>query len=179
MDTAPGIDSTGDAPGPLGLGELVRADWAANRHNAKGRLVTALFRLAVVARGNGAKPWWGLPVLVLYRLVVDWGLGVELPPSVQAGPGLGIWHGTGLVVHANVRLGSGVTLRHGTTLGAQRDEFDAPAPVLGDGVDVGAGAIVLGDVTVGDGAVIGAGSVVVHDVPAGATVVGNPARVIS
>jgi serine acetyltransferase len=63
-------------------------------------------------------------------------------------------------------------------LGAREDGPDAAAPVLGDRVDVGAGAIVLGALTVGDDAVIGAGSVVVHDVAAGTTVVGNPARVV-
>ena len=81
-------------------------------------------------------------------------------------------------MHANVRLGCDVTLRHNTTLGARGEAVDAPAPVVGDRVDVGAGAIVLGDLKVGDDAVIGAGAVVVHDVPAGATVVGNPARVL-
>jgi serine acetyltransferase len=119
-----------------------------------------------------------VPILAVYRVVVDWVLGVELPPSVVAGPGLRIWHGTGLVVHANVRLGADVTLRHNTTLGAKGEAHDAPAPVIGDRVDVGAGAIVLGDLTVGDDAVVGAGAVVVDDVPAGATVVGNPARVL-
>jgi putative colanic acid biosynthesis acetyltransferase WcaB len=162
----------------LGLGALLRADLAANRGNAKGRVVVTCFRLAGAARGSGRPRLWAVPVLVLYRLVVDWTMGIDLPPTLQAGPGLRIWHGTGLVVHANVRLGRDVTLRHGTTLGATGDEIDAPAPVLGDGVDVGAGAIVLGDLTVGAGAVIGAGSVVVGDVPAGATVVGNPARVL-
>jgi serine acetyltransferase len=165
--------------GQLGFGALLRADLAANRGNAKGRLVVTSYRAAAAVRGTGRPPLWALPVLAIHRLLVDWVLGVELPPSVVAGPGLRIWHGTGLVVHANVRLGSDVTLRHNTTLGAKGEAHDAPAPVIGDRVDVGAGAIVLGAVTVGDDAVVGAGAVVVDDVPAGATVVGNPARVLS
>ena len=162
----------------LGLGALLRADLAANRGNAKGRVVVACFRVASAARGAGRPPLWAVPLLALYRVLVDWMMGIDLPPSVGAGPGLRIWHGTGLVVHANSRLGADVTLRHGTTLGAREDGPDAPAPVLGDRVDVGAGAIVLGALTIGDDAVIGAGSVVVHDVAAGTTVVGNPARVV-
>ena len=171
------MDTTASGAAANGLGALVRADLAANRGNPKGRVVVVLFRVASAARARGGR-LVAAPVLVLYRLVADWVLGVELPPSVQAGPGLAVWHGTGLVVHANTRLGAQVTLRHNTTLGAKGDAIDAPAPVLGDRVDVGAGAIVLGELTVGDDAVIGAGAVVVDDVPAGATVVGNPARVL-
>jgi serine acetyltransferase len=162
-----------------GLGQILRADLAANRGNPKGRVVVTAFRLAHHVRGAGRTPWWALPVIALYRLVVDWVLGVEIPPRVQAGPGLCVWHGTGLVVHANVRMGSGVLLRHSTTIGALSDEVDAPAPTLGDRVNVGAGAIILGPHHIGDDAVIGAGAVVVADVPAGATVVGNPARILS
>lgn len=172
------MDVVDGATGQLGLGPTLRADLAANSGNPKGRFVVAAFRLAAAARGSGRPPLWSIPVLLAYRLVVDWVMGVDLPPSVEAGPGLRIWHGTGLVVHANVRLGCDVTLRHNTTLGARGEAVDAPAPVVGDRVDVGAGAIVLGDLKVGDDAVIGAGAVVVHDVPAGATVVGNPARVL-
>ena len=58
------------------------------------------------------------------------------------------------------------------------EAVDAPAPILGDRVNVGAGAIILGDHKIGDDAVIGAGAVVIDDVPVGATVVGNPARVL-
>jgi serine acetyltransferase len=173
------MDGVQDMSGRPGLGALLRADLAANRGNAKGMVVLVGYRVAAAVRGTGRRPLWAVPILAVYRVVVDWVLGVELPPSVVAGPGLRIWHGTGLVVHANVRLGADVTLRHNTTLGAKGEAHDAPAPVLGDRVDVGAGAIVLGDLTVGDDAVVGAGAVVVDDVPAGATVVGNPARILA
>ncbi len=173
------MDGVQDNSERLGLGGLLRADLAANRGNTKGRVVVASYRIAAAVRGTGRPRVWALPVLALHRLLVEWVLGVELPPSVVAGPGLRVWHGTGLVVHANSRLGADVTLRHNTTLGAKGEAPDAPAPVLGDRVDVGAGAIVLGALHIGDDAVIGAGAVVVDDVPAGATVVGNPARVLS
>lgn len=163
----------------LRFGELLRADLAANRGNAKGRIVVTSYRIAAAVRGTGRPRLWAVPALALHRVVVDWILGIELPPSVTAGPGLRVWHGTGLVVHSNVRLGSDVTLRHNTTLGAKNEAHDAPAPVVGDRVDVGAGAIVLGALHIGDDAVIGAGAVVVDDVPAGATAVGNPARILS
>lgn len=165
-----------------GLLGTVRADWAANSGNPKGRLVVSAFRVAHAVKGEHRTPLWAKPILLLYRLTVDWVMGIEIPPAVQAGPGLSVWHGTGLVIHDNTRIGSNVMLRHGVTLGAVGDSDDtsnAQAPVIGDGVSIGAGAIIIGPREIGPGAVIGAGAVVVSDVPAGATAVGNPARILT
>jgi putative colanic acid biosynthesis acetyltransferase WcaB len=157
------------------LADVLRADLSANHGNPKGAFVVTAFRLAHWSRVHlGRLP--SAPVVALYRLVVDWCIGVELPPRLDAGPGLVIWHGSGLVVHADARLGDGVLLRHNSTIGTRID--GGPAPVLGDGVEVGTGAVILGGVHVGDRAVVGANAVVLHDVPAGAVVAGNPARVI-
>ena len=171
---------TAPAHGGGGLLALLRADMTANRANPKGRFVMLAFRLTHALRGTGRPPLFALPAIMLYRLVVDWMLGIEIPPSTRVGPGLCVWHGTGLVLHKRVQLGAGVTLRHGVTIGVLGDGRDeaAMAPILGDRVDVGAGAIVLGPITIGDDVSIGAGSVVLCDVPAGATAVGNPARII-
>ena len=160
------------------LFETLRADRVANRGNPKGLLVVSAFRLAQRLAAGGSRRLWALPGIVAYRLVVDWTMGIEIPPSVQAGPGLCVWHGTGLVVHKDVRLGSEVMLRHGVTLGTIGDGDEGLAPTIGDRVSVGAGAIILGPIHIGDDAVIGAGAVVITDVPAGATAVGNPARVL-
>lgn len=124
----------------------------------------------------------GLLPFVLRRLVrtADWlwtrgYVGAELPFQVPAGPGLRLPHaGRGVVLHPTVRLGSGVVLYHQVTIGV-RDE--RPAGVVGDGVEIGAGAKILGPVEIGDGARIGANAVVVEDVPPGATAVGIPATV--
>lgn len=167
-----------DSTGADDLWATIRADLAANAGNPKGKVVVTCFRLAHAARGSGPRRWWSVPILVLYRLVVDWILGIEIPPTVTAGPGLAVFHGTGLVVHSRARLGRDVVLRHGVTIGALGEDPDGRPATLGDRVSVGAGALVLGDIVVGDDARIGAGAVVVTDVPARATVVGNPARVV-
>ena len=77
----------------------------------------------------------------------------------------------GIVIHSQARIGRGVTIMQQVTIGG-KDWGINVAPRLGDGVYVGAGARVLGDITIGDGATIGANAVVTRDVPAGATVVG-------
>lgn len=156
----------------------LRADLAANRHSSKGRVVVTAYRCAQWAEAEGRPRLLAVVVAMAYRLVVDWVMGIELPPGVRSGPGLAVFHGTGLVLHADTRLGSEVILRHGVTIGTLGDDDSGAAPVIGDRVSIGAGAIVLGPVHVGDDAIIGAGAVVVEDVPAAAVVVGNPARVV-
>ena len=155
-------------------------DLPANRGNVKGAVVMVLFRLAQRLRGHGRVHPLALPYLVLYRVLVEWVLGIELPWKTAVGAGLRIHHGQALVVHSGSVIGRGVTLRQSTTVGTREEPGggQSAAPVLQDGVDVGPGVVIIGPVTVGAGAVVGAGSVVVRDVPPGAVVVGNPARVI-
>jgi serine O-acetyltransferase len=102
--------------------------------------------------------------------------GIELPPEVEIGPRLRIWHGGNLVINPGVVIGSDCVLRQGVTIG--NVSLDGPVPRLGDRVEVGAYAQILGGITVGNDARIGAMAVVLCDVPAGATAVGVPARII-
>ena len=156
-------------------------DWEANRGNEKGQLVMLLFRVAQWVR-SWPEPWWllGTPYLALYRVGVEWVLGIELRFKTRVGPGLRLFHGQGLVVHEGAVIGAGCTLRQSTTIGNKTlaDGTAGACPVLGAGVDVGANAVIIGAITIGDRAVIGAGAVVVKDVPPGAVVAGNPARVV-
>ena len=157
-------------------------DWAANPANPKIQLSLLAFRVA--QRAHHA-PRWLLPLavlyLVIYRIAVEWLLGIELHPSLEIGPRLRIFHGYALVVNPPSRIGADCILRHSTTLGLSTRADDRPggAPVIGDRVEIGPHVLILGGVSVGDDAMIGGGSVVTRDVPAGAVVAGNPARVIS
>jgi serine O-acetyltransferase len=103
--------------------------------------------------------------------------GVSITKSVDVGPGLRIWHFGNIFVHKDAKIGRNCTLRHGVTIGNRT--IGGPAPIIGDNVEFGAYAQVLGGIRVGDGAKIGAMAVVLIDVPPGATAVGNPARIIS
>lgn len=116
------------------------------------------------------------PAYWLAFRVVETLTGISLPKSAQIGPGLRIWHFGNIFVHPGAVLGARCTLRQGVTIGNRRD--DGPVPRLGDDVELGAYAQVLGDVRVGRGAKVGAMSLVLDDVPEGAVAVGNPARIV-
>ncbi len=157
---------------------LMRSDMRACRRNPKGMLLCVIYRVAhsVVGWPGLLRPV-GWLVVGLYKFVTEYVLGTEIHWRASIGPGLRIYHGYGLVVHSNAVLGAGCTLRQGVTIGS-KDEEGQLTPVIGNKVNIGASALIIGSYRVGDGAQIGAGAVVVCDVPAGAVVVGNPGRVL-
>lgn len=100
--------------------------------------------------------------------------GCIIGRGAEFGEGFVLIHAGGVVINGAVRGGDRIYVEHQVTIGAERGR----SPVLGNDIFIGAGAKIIGPVTIGDGARIGANAVVVHDVPAGATVVGVPARVV-
>ena len=100
--------------------------------------------------------------------------GIEIHPGAQIGQGLFIDHGMGVVIGETAEIGEDVTLYHGVTLGGTSLEKGKRHPTLGDRVVVGAGAKVLGAITIGADTRIGANAVVVKSVPANSVVVGVP-----
>ncbi len=111
--------------------------------------------------------------------------GIEIHPGAKIGQRLFIDHGMGLVIGETAEIGDDVTLYHDVTLGGVAPAVNARAqvdvkrhPTVRDGAIIGSGAQILGPIVVGAGASVGANAVVVKNVPAGATVVGNPARVV-
>jgi serine O-acetyltransferase len=113
---------------------------------------------------------------LLFRIVETF-TGISLPHEAQIGGGLRIHHFGNIFINPSVVMGRNCTLRHGVTIGNR--VADGPVPFIGDDVEFGAYAQVLGGVRIGNGAKIGAMTVVLKDVPNGCTVVGNPARIIN
>ncbi|NBA85277.1 serine acetyltransferase [Emticicia sp. CRIBPO] len=159
---------------------MIFQDWERNRSNIKGRLVLFSFRLATIATKNRFIFILFIPYLVLYRILVEWVLGVELPYKTKVGKGLIIHHGHALVVNDSTRIGDNCTLRHSTTIGNKQldDDKFTKSPEIGNNVDVGSNVCIIGPIKVGNNVKIGAGSVVTKDIPPNSVVVGNPARVI-
>ena len=106
-----------------------------------------------------------------------WLTGIEIHPGATIGPGFFIDHGMGVVIGETAEIGPDVTLYHGVTLGGTSWKKGKRHPTLCEGVVVGAGAKVLGPITIGERTRIGANAVVVRDIPPDAIVVGVPGRV--
>lgn len=105
-------------------------------------------------------------------------LGADVFPSAQIGRRFSIDHGIGVVIGATSIIGDDCLVYQGVTLGMTGKHGGKRHPTLGNNVMVGAGAIVLGNITIGDNSKVAAGSVVVHDVPHDVTVAGVPAKVV-
>jgi serine O-acetyltransferase len=133
-----------------------------------------LHRLAHTLHGHGLR----LPARLtshLSRAVT----GIEIHPCARIGRGLFIDHGMGVVIGETTVIGDNCHLYQGVTLGGTSTKRAKRHPTLGNNVVVGAGAKVIGAVSIGDGAKIGAGSVVVTNVPPNATVVGVPGHIVA
>jgi serine O-acetyltransferase len=105
--------------------------------------------------------------------------GIEIHPAARIGKYLFIDHGMGVVIGETAEIGDNVTLYHGVTLGGVSFNGGKRHPTLEDDVIIGAGAQVLGAITVGKAARVGANAVVVRDVAVGDTVIGIPAHTVA
>lgn len=114
---------------------------------------------------------------MLYRKVRNT-YGIDLPYSTKVGRRVVIEHQGAIVIHGDSVIGDDSIIRQGVTLGNRYLDRPFDAPKLGKRVNVGAGAKILGGVTIGDDAIIGANAVVLKDVPAGHTAVGIPAKIL-
>ncbi len=174
----------------LGLGTLSRVLGEVRRDVASAQARDP------AARGAGSSEiltqWPGVQALLLHRvahglhqvgvpfvprsicMVSRTVTGIEIHPAAEIGQGFFIDHGAGVVIGETAQIGDNVTLFQGVTLGGTGFATGKRHPTLEDNVTVGAGAKLLGAITVGHGAKVGANSVVIHDVPCNTTVVGNP-----
>ncbi len=144
---------------------------------AQGVWATAVYRYGqwVYASRRGVV---GVPLKIGYRVMhkaIEVTTGISVPASVRAGDGLYIGHFGQIIVHPDVKAGRNLSIGQGVTIGA-RGGGRGGVPVIGDDVYIGVGAKVLGAIHIGDGVRIGANAVVIDDVPSNTTVVGIPAR---
>ncbi|MES2227574.1 MAG: serine acetyltransferase [Pseudomonadota bacterium] len=158
----------------------IRADLRAHGGNfgAQGFWALVVYRFGRWRYGVRPLPLRKLCSLVyriLYKLV-QIVTGIELPCEVELGRNFVIDHFGGIVVSGYARFGDNCRIRNGVVVGLARTD-DPCAPVIGDNVDIGAGAKVLGRIRVGNNVMIGANAVVTRDVPDDCIAVGVPAVV--
>jgi len=166
----------------LGLWEQIKEDWITH-----GRDWTKPGFQAVVVQRFGV---WRMqikslifraPFSFLYRMFyrkIRNTYGIELPYTVLLGRRVIVEHQHGIVIHGNSVIGDDCIIRQGVTIGNRYLDQPFEAPKLGKRVNIGAGAKILGNVTIGDDVCIGANAVVISDIPSGQTVVGIPAKII-
>lgn len=106
-------------------------------------------------------------------------MGIDIPVKTKIGRRTVIFHGFGIVINESAIVGDDCIIRHGVTIGNKlTSQGESGSPRIGNMVQLGAGAIILGDIAIGDGAIVGAGAVVTKSVGPGLVVVGNPSRVL-
>jgi serine O-acetyltransferase len=159
---------------------LVREDLAAHDGDwtRPGFQALLVYRFGVWRMSIRSRLWrapFSLSSRALFAVVRNL-YGIEIPFSASIGRRVVFEHQHGIVVHGNTVIGDGCIIRQGVTLGIRRLDRLTEAPVLGRGVNVGAGAKILGRVIVGDHAEIGANAVVLDDVPPYGLAVGVPAH---
>lgn len=131
-----------------------------------GTAAMVVYRLMQASRRHGLAP------LEMVFNKLNAAGGCIIGRGTEFGPGFVLIHSNGVVINGAVRGGENVMIEHQVTIGAEKRQ----SPVIGNGVFIGAGAKIVGPVTIGDNARVGANAVVTRDVPAETTVVGIPAK---
>jgi len=164
----------------MGLWAQIREDWIAHERDwtKPGFRAVAVHRFGVwrmTVRSKIMRAPFSVFYRALYRRVRNV-YGIELPYTVKLGRRVVFEHQGGVVIHGFSEIGDDCIIRQGVTLGNRHLSQPLDAPILCQRVNVGAGAAIMGKVTLGDGAAVGANAVVLTDVAPGITVVGIPAR---
>ncbi|MDN3019183.1 serine acetyltransferase [Paenibacillus sp. BSR1-1] len=152
--------------------------------------ITSVIVLCIYRFGNYVYCKFTFPIIkhfllacykMLDLLIIKFICNAEIPAKCEIQEGLSLGHGAnGLIIHPGAKIGRNVVIYHQVTIGINPGELgkSTKAPVIGDNVFIGAGAKIIGDVSVGNNSIIGANTVIVRDIPPNSTVVGSPARII-
>jgi len=179
----PETDSASSVTGEtaLTLWQQIKEDWQAHGRDwtKPGFRAIAVYRFGVwrMQKPKLLRAPLSLLYKSLYRKMRN-GYGIDLPYTVKLGRRVVIEHQNGIIIHGYSEIGDDSIIRQGVTLGNRYLDCPFDAPKLGARVNVGAGAKILGKVTLGDGASVGANAVVLNDIPAGQTAVGIPAKIL-
>lgn len=188
-DLPEGVDASLFQPNPgtangnpqgIGFWALVGEDYRTHGSDLLSQGFWALFWHRFGNWRMGLPKLLRMPATLIYRLMAkatEWMGGIHLPYTVRLGRRVCLEHFGGMILVAQA-IGDDVIIRQNTTFGIAGLQGLQNRPVIGNGVEIGAGAVIVGSIHVGDGAVIGANAVVTRHVPAGAVAGGVPARIL-
>jgi serine O-acetyltransferase len=175
------LGTRNENPTDIGFLSLLREDLRTHENDLFSQ---GFWALAVHRFGNwrmGLPRVLRFPFTLLYRFLnkwVEWLCGIKLSYTVKVGRRVTIWHFGGMILGAR-SIGNDVHIRQNTTFGvARRGDSPLKKPVIEDRVDIGCGAVIVGDITIGHDSIIGANAVVLQSVPPGSVVVGVPGKII-
>jgi serine O-acetyltransferase len=166
------------------LRDHVRGDYAANKRDfwSPGFQALAIYRFGVWGKGLRARPA-RVAVRVIHRFLnffIRNFYGIELYPLTYVGHRLAIIHQHGIIIHPKAVIGDDCLIRQGVSIGAAKPGGQGiRPPVIGNRVEIGAGAALVGQIVVGDDVVIGPNAVVMTNVPAGSIVAAPQARILT
>jgi len=183
VEPAPSNDGTADCnPSGMSFWALVKEDFETHERDWLSQGFWALFwhrfgnlRMRIKMRALR------IPCSVIYRVMAklsEWFGGIFFPYTVVVGRRVKLEHFGGMILVAD-KIGDDVIIRQNTTFGIATVHTPDARPTIGDRVDIGAGVVIVGNITVGNDAVIGANAVVNKSIPAGVTAGGIPARVLN
>ncbi len=168
-------------PSDIGFMALLREDYVTHGHSLLELGVWAIWTHRFGNWRMGLRPRiLRAPFSLVYKICyywVSWFWGIKLDYTVKLGRRVRIWHHGGMILGAR-EIGDEVHIRQNTTFGLASREDPNAKPIIGKGVEIGTGAVILGNIHIGDYAVIGANAVVTRDVPSRAVMGGVPAKLI-
>lgn len=171
------------APAFRALGDRLREDYVANgssfsRPGFRAMIVHRIGAYGLTVRNRFGRAAVGHVHRVAHHFVRNH-YGIEIHATTRIGRRCFIAHQHGIVLHPDARIGDDCKLRQGVTIGqlSGRTEREG-APVIGDRVEIGVGAVIVGPISIGDDVIVGPNAVVLRDVPAGAVVTGQPAKAL-
>jgi len=181
---APSASSSSPGNIPVGFFKLLasdvraKAEWVYGSTSGKSILKTLLtdgtFAMVVYRLMQACQRGGLAPLSMIFNKINTIFGGCIIGRHAQFGPGFVLIHSIGIVINGAVRGGSNVKIEHQVTIGAERNV----SPILGDNIFLGAGAKIVGGVSIGSNVKIGANAVVVNDLPNNVTAVGIPARIV-
>lgn len=155
-------------------------DWKANKGNTTSRIVMVLFRTAKWSRSKPILIILFFWYLIIYRVFIQWLSGVHISLGVIIGSGFKLEVIRGTIIDSGTSFGTNCTLRQLTTIGNKKlfDNIYSLSPKIGNNVDIGVNAIIIGEVEIGNNVIIEAGAVITKNVSDNSVMVGNPARLL-